>query len=146
MDEELKAFLKADQEPFRIATPIVHLLNQGLLEHIENAGGYDAIVLKNYNEFMNFAQQLPIDQPNLAMRLRKVSPVLNLLNVKYYIVESGMSIDGPRVDLVFHGRKYNLYRNNAALPRSFVVHDVRIINERDGAFRLIASAESAPRS
>jgi hypothetical protein len=146
MDEELKAFLKSDQEPFRIATPIVHLLNQGLLEHIENAGGYDAIVLKNYNEFINFAQQLPIDEPNLAMRLRTISPALNLLNVKYYILESGMRIDGPTVDLVFRGRKYDVYRNRDAYPRAFVVHDVRIINDRDAAFRLIASAESAPKS
>jgi hypothetical protein len=146
MDEDLRAFLKGDHEPFRVATPILRLLNQGLLDGIENVGGYDAIVLRNYNEFLNFAQQLPIDEPDIVMRLHRISPLLNLINVKYYIVDNGMSIELPTVERVFQSPAYNVYRNNDALPRSFVVHDVRVIKERNEVFQFIMSPQFAPPS
>src|SRR5436189_3171468 len=54
MDPQVKAFFKNDTEPFRIATPLAylrnHLLNVGMIEGIENVGGYEAIVLKSYSE------------------------------------------------------------------------------------------------
>ena len=78
--QELKAFLQSDQEPFRVATPLFDLLNTGMLEGIENVGGNDAIVLKHYSEFINVAQRLPIEQPNLVMNIERYSPLLDLLN------------------------------------------------------------------
>ena len=146
MDREVKAFLKADKEPFRIGTPLPDLLNVSMLEGIENIGGSDALILARYNEFMNFAQALPIDAPNTIMYLRGITDPLNLLNVKYYIVEAAKSIGLPTVELVFQNQRYKVYRNKDVLPRSFVVHDVRIIERRDEIFRQIAGPEFAPRS
>ena len=146
MDREVKAFLKADKEPFRIGTPLPDLLNVSMLEGIENIGGSDALILARYNEFMNFAQALPIDAPSTIMYLRGITDPLNLLNVKYYIVEATKSIGLPTVELVFQNQRYKVYRNKDVLPRSFVVHDVRIIERRDEIFRQIAGPEFAPRS
>lgn len=143
---KLKTFLKSDKEPFRVATPISHLLNMGMLEGIENVGGYDVIVLKDYSEFINFAQGLPVDEPNIAMTIQGVSPMLDLLNVKYYVLEPTMNIPLPGFDLVFQNERYKVYRNNEALPRSFVVHDTWVIKDRDAIFQHMASPRFDPTS
>jgi hypothetical protein len=126
MDRELKAFLKGDKEPFRIATPITTLSNVGVLEGIENVGGYDQLTLKSYNEFINFAQGMPIDSPNLAMTVRRFSPLFRLLNVRYYILKPGMSAELPDFDLVFENVGAKVYRDNGAFPRSFIVHQASV--------------------
>lgn len=146
MDQKLRAFLQGDREPFRVATPIFHLLNMGMLEGIENIGGYDVIVLKDYSEFANFAQGLPFDEPNLVIKIHGISPLLNLMNVKYYILEPAMNIGIPTFDLVFQNDRYKVYRNNEALPRSFVVHDAWVIKDRDATFRHMASPGFSPTS
>jgi hypothetical protein len=146
MDKELKAFLKSDKQPFRVATPIFPLLNVGLLEGIENVGGYDAIALKNYSEFINFAQGFPIDEPNTVMEIRGVSPMLGLLNVKYYILQPAMRIGLSTFELVFQNGRYKVYRDNGALPRSFIVHDAWIIKDREAIFRAMARPGFNPTS
>jgi hypothetical protein len=146
LDRDLKTALKNDKEPFRMAMAPSFLRNAGMVDGIENAGGYDALVLKRYSEFINLAQGLPIDRPNLAMSIRRTSPLLDLLNVKYYVVESTVSADHPMFDLVFQNPNYKVYRSKKVLPRSFVVHDAWVIKERDAILRAIASPEFDPTS
>jgi hypothetical protein len=146
MDQDLKAFLQGEKEPFRVATPFFDLLNTGLLEGIENVGGNDAIVLKHYSEFINVAQQLPLEQPNLVMNIERYSPLLDLLNVRYYILPSSMRIDMAGFELGFQNHKYNVYKNTRALPRSFVVHDTRVMQERNAVLLDMTSLGFRPRS
>jgi hypothetical protein len=146
LDQDLKAFLQRDQEPFRVATPFFDSLNTGLLEGIENVGGNDAIVLKHYSEFINVVQRLPIEQPSLVMNIERYSPLLDLLNVRYYILPSSMRIGMAGFALVFQNHKYNLYKNTRALPRSFVVHDARVMQERNAVLLDMTSLGFRPRS
>jgi len=139
MDRDLKAFFKNDKEAFRVATPIFSLANTGMIENLENVGGYDAIVLKNYSEFVNFSQELPMVEPNTAMIIGKVSPLLNLLNVKYYILDSGVNVAVPGLSLVYQNPRYNVYSNLDALPRSFVVHDISVMSDPAVILRRLAS-------
>jgi len=146
MDREVKAFLKSDKEPFRLGTPISTLLNTGLLEDLKDVGGYDQLTLRNYNEFINFSQGLPVDQPNFVMVVNRFSPLLRLLNVKYYVLESSVNLELPDFRLVFQNGKYKVYRDVKALPRSFVVHVVRVITGRDAALQAMASPAFNPTS
>jgi len=146
VDRELRALLQADKEPFRIATPLPQLLNAGLLEGAENAGGFDATVLRNYSEFINFTQGLPLAEPNAAKTIDAASPLLNMLNVKYYILEPATNAELPSLSLVLQGLNYKVYRNKDALPRSFIVHQARVIRGRDAILRQMADVEFAPRS
>jgi hypothetical protein len=142
MDPELKAFFESDTEPFRIATPLArlrnHLLNIGMIEGIENVGGYDAIVVKSYSEFIDFTQGLPIDEPNLLMGINRISPLLNLLNVKYYLVPSSVTLNVLGFDLAFQNNGNKVYRSLKVLPRSFVVHNFRVETGAEGTFRQMA--------
>jgi uncharacterized membrane protein YfhO len=144
MDRELKAFLKSDKDPFRLGTPISTLLNTGLLEDLKDVGGYDQLTLKNYNEFINFSQGLPLDQPNFVMAINRFSPLLRLLNLKYYIVESSVNLTLPDFKQVFENANYKVYRDEKSLPRSFVVHDVRVIKGREARLQALASSTFNP--
>jgi len=139
LDRELKAFFLSDREPFRIATPLGglrnHLLNVGMIEGLENVGGYDAIVVKRYSEFINFTQGLPITQPNLLMGINRISPLLNILNVKYYVVEPAIELNLPEFELVFANANHKVFRSRNVLPRSFVVHEARIAMNEAGVLR-----------
>jgi len=146
MDQALKAFLQREQEPFRVATPLFDLLNTGLLEGIEHVGGYDAIVLKHYSESINVAQRLPLEGPNLVMNIGRYSPLLDLLNVKYYILESSVNLNIAGFELVFQNYKYKVYKSARSLPRSFVVHDTRVIQERNAVFMDMTSSGFRPMS
>lgn len=146
MDPELKAFFQSEQEPFRVAAPFFELLNIGMLEGIENVGGYDAIVLKHYNEFINVTQRLPLERPNLSMTIQRSSPLLDLLNVKYYIVTPTMSINTPGFELVLQNHKYRLYKNTRAFPRSFVVHNALVLEDRNTILQHMTSSRFRPMS
>jgi uncharacterized membrane protein YfhO len=146
MDRELKAFFKSDKEPFRLATPISTLLNVGLLEGTKDVGGYDQLTLRNYNEFINFSQGLPVDRPNFTMAINRASPMLDLLNVRYYVLDASANAALPYFHLVFRNSRYKVYRNSKALPRSFVVHDARVIKGREDALQAMASPTFNPTS
>lgn len=148
LDKELKTFLKADRDLFRVATPFFplhnNLHNSGMLEGIENVGGYDAIVLRNHNEFINFTQGLSIDEPSTLIGINRTSPLLNLLNVRYFIVAPNIELDLPNFELVFRNDHYHVYRDNGALPRSFIVHDVWVLRERETILRAMANPNFDP--
>jgi hypothetical protein len=117
-----------------------------MLEGIENVGGFDAFVLKNYNEFMNFAQRRPAEEPYLSMDLRGYSRLLDLLNVKYYVVSAGVSLPLPGFALAFQNHGYWVYRKQDALPRSFIVHEAWVMKDRDAILRRMAGAGFDPTS
>lgn len=145
MDKELKAFLKSDRELFRVATPSFSLSNVGMMEGIENIGGYDAAVSKRYSEFINITQGFPIDRPSIDIQIHRMSPLLDILNTKYFILESTMNnIDISGLDLAFENARYKVYRNQNALPRAFVVHNTKVVRGKDNIFRHLESPEFNP--
>jgi len=146
MDAGLKAFLAKDLKPSRVAIPKLPDVNMGMTNEVDNVGGYDALVIKNYSELVNFALGIPLDEPNLVMGISSVSPIFNLLNVKYYVIPSEAAIAPPRLDLLFQSKRYTVYLNDSALPRSFVVHDVRVIREKDSILKTLASPAFNPLS
>lgn len=144
IDNDIRSFLKTDPQPFRIASPLDAFLNVGLTEGIENVGGYDTLVLKRYTELINFAQDLPIEEPNTYMRIRAASPLLDILNVRYFIVGKSMRMEEPDFRLVFENEKFRVYRNEKALARSVIVHNARMITGREEALRVMASRDFDP--
>ena len=144
MDSDLRLFFYSDEEPFRIATPIFSLSNVGMLDGIENVGGYDAIVVKQYNEFVNFAQGIPVEEPNFVMVIRQWAPLLRLLNVRYYVLDPTTRLDTSGLQRVFENARYNVYRDTHALPRSFIVHDVRTMKTREAIFQALSNPAFNP--
>jgi hypothetical protein len=146
MDRGLKAFLMRDPEPYRIASPLDQIINVGIYEGIENVGGYDTLVAKRYSDFINMAQGMPLNEPTTDTRVRVFSSLFDLLNVKYFIVSASTKIEQPDFQLAFENPRYHVYRNQRVLPRSFIVHDVRVIEDGDEVLRRIAAPGFRPAS
>ena len=146
MDQQLKAFLMTDRELYRIASPLDRNTNQGMYEGIEDVGGNDTLMVKRYNQFINFAQGLPLDEPKTVTRVVFLSPLFNLLNLKYFIVDPSTRVEYPGLKKVFENSRYHVYRNGGALPRSFVVHDIRVLTDANDILRQMASPGFDPTS
>jgi len=143
-NREMLTVLKNDPEPFRIATVGHFELNQGMAHDISHIGGYDANVIKEYSEFMNLLSGKPIDEPNIVVEVKQISRLTNLLNLKYILLPSNARIDHPTIKSVFRDSKYALFQNTQALPRTFIVHNARILQGRDAILKELASDEFHP--
>lgn len=144
-DMAVVSFLKQDKEPFRVIAPGEDV-NSGMASGIETLGGYDGIMLKRYSEFINFSQGLSPDRPKLWMDIKSVNMFTDLLNARYLVIRSGSTVNNPAFSSIFDNGRHRIYRNLNALPRAFVVHDAKVIRDRDAIFRELVSPEFDPLS
>ncbi len=144
--EDVVKFLKKDQGLYRVITPdSAQGLNLGMVYRVANIGGYDVNILRRYQEFINFSQGYPLNYPNLHMEIKKYSPLLNLLNLKYVILHSKMLAGHSGFELVFSDDQINIYQNRDCLPRAFIVHKAKVIKGRENIFRALGSKNFNPR-
>ena len=143
-DKEMLSILKSNPAAYRITTVGHFELNQGMAHDISNIGGYDANVIKEYSEFINLSEGKPIEDPRIVMEVRQISKLTNLLNLKYILLPANVRIEHPAIKLVFNNSKYALFDNTQAIPRAFIVHEVKTLEGRDAIFKGLASSEFNP--
>ncbi|MBI2469729.1 MAG: YfhO family protein [Planctomycetes bacterium] len=143
-NKEMLGVLKNNPEAARITTVGHFELNQGMAHDVSNIGGYDANVIKEYSEFINLSDGKPLDTPNIVMEVRQISKLTNLLNLKYILLPANVRIQHPSIKLVYNDSKYALFDNTQALPRTFIVHEAKILQGRDVIFKELAGSEFDP--
>jgi len=150
-------FLGADNGLFRIirgpASDGVLPPNTAAVYGIADAQGYSSLVLDYYGEFMDLVE------PGLAKTRRigalsrvesLTSPLLDLLNVKYVLTGPSVSqelvefdaVHGD-IELVYDG-EIKIYENTNVLPRAFVVHDFKVLSDKQDIFTELTSEEFDP--
>jgi hypothetical protein len=152
-------FLEADNGLFRIirgpASDDVLPPNTAGVYGIADAQGYSSLVLDYYGEFMDLIE------PGLAKTRRigaltrvesLTSPLLDLLNVKYVLMEPVVSQELAEFDaahddieLVYDG-EIKIYENTNLLPRAFVVHGLKVRTDKEGVFSELTTPEFEPTS
>lgn len=142
-NRDIESFLKRDREPFRAIAPEMEV-NSGTASGIETLGGYDAIMVKRYSEFINFSQGLAPDATNPWVSIKSVNRLTDLLNAKYLVLDSGQEMIDPAFNVVFDNERYRVYQNPNALPRAVIVHKTEVIRDRDAIFRELISPEFDP--
>ncbi|MDQ3514891.1 MAG: YfhO family protein [Chloroflexota bacterium] len=119
---------------------------------LEDIQGYDPIQLQRYVEFMAAlnGQRQNYHTANV-LPTGTDSPLLNLLNVRYILIDRSLSparadvaaLAGDR-PIVFRTAEVEVYENLEALPRAWVVHDVRPVDRGD-ALPMLVNREIQPR-
>ncbi len=142
--------LKGDQDIYRVVSygyDDVLTPNTGMLVGVQDARGYDSVILRQYAEYWRL-----MEEPHglLYNRIHKLvepasleSPFLDLLNVKYVLTLENINL--PSYTEVYRG-EINVYRNDDCLPRAFVVERGKLVES--GAEALAAMREPGfdPRS
>lgn len=118
---------------------------KGVVHQIPNVSGSDANPIRWYTEFINFSQGLPLEYSQLYMHLHKFSSPLNLLNLKYILLPAYLEVKNPRFALAFSGSGVNIYQDKDFLPRAYIVHKTKIIQNRDDIFKELVNPAFNPR-
>ncbi len=116
---------------------------------IEQAGGEHGNQLERFNQYAGKGQQVYVDWHNFT----GWPAFMSAANIRYIV--SGLQLQmfsgdstKPSKDIeeVFRGRTAIVYRNNLALPRAFVVPEVRVIPNTDSALSYMKAPGWNPRS
>ena len=157
-------FLQADGGIFRIMRGPAgkHTLppNTPAVYGLSDAGGYRALLLEYYGDFMNLIEEGIFDPDSVQMRsidsLSQAdslsSKLLDLLNVKYLLTRPQGREDltlfaesDENTELVYQG-DMRVYENKDVLPRAFVVGDYRVFHDRQEIFAELTSERFDPAS
>lgn len=128
-------FLAEDKDQFRVATldlPDQKLFNANALMpyRIQDIRGYDSIIPRRYTEYMSLIEG---QGELLYNRIAPFywagsldSPMVDLLNVTY--VATTQRITNRGYSLAYEGEVL-IYRNDEALPRTFIAPSARVIGD-----------------
>jgi hypothetical protein len=113
--------------------------------------GYDPLQLARYAEFMEALNGRSLDYHVAYLLSSGVqSPLLNLLNVRYVLIDASLPPDRDDVVALTAGRQevfrtehVIVYESIAALPHAWIVHDARNV-ERGEALPLLATGTIDP--
>ena len=113
---------------------------------LEQTQGYDPLHLKVYADFITALNGKPQNYHYLDLLWSGAqSPLLDMLNVRYIVVDATLPADRPDVVALAQGRKevYRdaevvIYENPRAYSRAWVVHDVRPEDSGAGLAQLAA--------
>ncbi|HEX3302323.1 MAG TPA: YfhO family protein [Thermomicrobiales bacterium] len=123
-----------------------------------DAQGYNPTQLDRYVEYVTAMNGHPIDYHLAELRPGGIgSPLLDMLNVRYILVDARLSPDREDVVAitqgerpVFENKDVRVYENPAAFPHVWLVHDVRdvsraqadaLLRDRAVDFRQVALVE-----
>jgi Bacterial membrane protein YfhO len=125
--------------------------NRSIVLGLEDVQGYDPVQVLRYSELIDGINGFPLNyhEANVAASGFD-SPLLNMLNVRYVVVP--VDVPAGRPDLLHLSQRYRtvyadgrvrVLENDKALPRAWIVHDVRKVNYGE-AIPLLASGQVDP--
>jgi hypothetical protein len=93
--------------------------------NIEDIGGYSSFFPRRYGEYLYASQTGRADSiPNSFNRWitfqSYISPLINIVNVKYLLTPPGMMLNNPKIQQVYSG-EMTIYENKDAFDRAFFV-------------------------
>jgi hypothetical protein len=127
--------LKQDESLYRIATftPRADDLQRGMRHRISNVGGERPLILSYYQEFFNANNGRPLDLIQDHIHPEKITPLLDLLNVKYLLEQRPRFLES--------GEDYRLNISEDFLPRAFVVHRALYSPERPALLGMLSKKD-----
>lgn len=147
-EPEVVDFFARDKEPFRVSyihNPHLTDINAGMAYGIGNVGGYDALVLRRYHQFINVNDGRMIDELRLTLRVNQITKFVNMLNLKYVMIDS--DAERPQgLEEVLRTKERIIYRNPKYLPRVWSVAEGKVLTNERAIVAAMAKESFEPRS
>jgi hypothetical protein len=115
----------------------------------EQAGGEHGNQLERFNEFAGAGEQVYVDWHNFT----EFPAFMSAANIRYIV--SGLQLEmfnkdsnavTKDIEEVYRGRTAIVYRNRLALPRAYLVPEVRVIANTDSALSFMKTRGWSPKS
>ncbi len=129
-----------------IAPPESRFMNYPGLLDLGTPGGYDIFVNRDFATYLNLSQHRPENRFVSMERIRTYSPLVRLLGVRFFLsttplrggrTQAARGYDAFRlVEAV--GGMY-LYEDPSPVPRAALVHNIRIVPDKESQTRLLSS-------
>lgn len=102
--------------------------NTNLVYGLHDIRGYSSLETEAYHRFLAATGEFPEHQRHLRILYFSnfESPLIDLLTVRYVI--SARELQHPKPTLVWEGGVY-VYENRSVLPRAFLVHRTRVLDD-----------------
>ncbi|HRZ87090.1 MAG TPA: YfhO family protein [bacterium] len=145
------AYLSKEAKPFRALTPGLPR-NFSMVNLVENAEGYDPIVLRDYYEYAAFSQGAGAS--DLAILLQSTVPLFtfnkftDLLNAKYLLLPAGIPFQANPafIEEAYRDDGNVLLRFKNAGDRFLFVNDVRVVPRKETLATMASSSFNPFRS
>jgi hypothetical protein len=115
---------------------------------IEDLLGFDSLNLDRYAEVLGAIDPgIVLRRGNFRGTRRAetlASPLLDLLNVRYVLAEPEFASPVPPGLVLAHQSDLAVFENPDRLPRTFLVHEVRVLRERAEVLRAMAQPSFRP--
>ena len=134
---EVKELLSQDPQPSRSAVITSLGPRYGITSLLYQLGGDYPYVLSRYSRMYNLANQ---GTPNTSMKIgniRRVSPVFNLFNLKYLVVNSERLPEIPGYYEVYNDGALAVLKNEYAKARVYLPQNIKIVDDEDEALQAV---------
>ncbi len=112
------------------------LPNLNAVHGLPGVGNYDPLTASPYRDLYDILR----GEPGAPPALDEIQPVLNLFGARYLLTD-----DEPDLPLIY-GDGPRIYANDQALPQAFVVHQARVIEDRQARLEALREPSFDPRS
>lgn len=133
----------------RVGTNTIPLRNYLMSFGIDQAGGEHGNQLERFNQYAGGGEKIYVDWHNFTgfpvfMSAANIRYIISGLELKMNNTDTASSPMGLKE--VFRGSTAIVYRNDAALERSYIVPNVQVIPQTDAALTFMKSPGFNPRS
>jgi hypothetical protein len=133
LKREALEFLGRDQTQYRSAVITSFGPKYGITSRLQQITGDYPYVLSRYSRLYNLANQ---GKPTTSMKIaniHRVSPVYNLFNLKYLVVDSNRVLEIPGFYEVYNDGTLSILENEYAKKRVYLPRHIKMVDEEKDA-------------
>ena len=135
LKQEARQFLARDKDQYRSAVITSFGRKYGITSNLHQIVGDYPYVLSRYSRLYNLANR---GKPSESMKIgaiRRISPVYNLLNLKYLVINSGQHFDIPGYHEAYNDGVLAILENRYAKKRVYFPRSIKLVDDEEGALR-----------
>jgi hypothetical protein len=132
---EARQFLAGDKDQYRSAVITSFGSKYGITSNLHQIVGDYPYVLSRYSRLYNLANR---GKPTASMKIssiRRISPVYNLLNLKYLVINSDRHFDIPGYSEVYNDGVLAILENRYVKKRVYFPRSIKIVENEKEALR-----------
>ena len=128
-------FLARDKDRYRSAVLTTFGPKYGITSNLHQIVGDYPYVLSRYSRLFNLANRGRPTETMKITAIRRISPVYNLLNLKYLVINANRNLDIPGYYEVYNDGILSILENRYAKKRVYFPRSIKVVDTETDALR-----------